>query len=42
VSKVVADAEAYNLANPTYGYQGDPLRPIDGRYFGYLVNAGMY
>lgn len=42
VAKIVADAQTYNLANPAYGYEGDPLRPISGKYFGYLVNAGMY
>jgi subtilisin family serine protease len=42
VEKIVADAEAYNLANPSYGYEGDPLRPIEDRHYGWLVNAGMY
>ena len=42
ITKIVADAEAYNLANPTYGYEGDPLRPQGDRYYGYLINAGIY
>ena len=42
VAKLVADAEAHNQANPTYGFEGDPLRPIEGSYYGYRVNAGMY
>jgi subtilisin family serine protease len=42
VARIVSDAEAYNLANPTYGYEGDPLRPQGDRYYGYLVNAGIY
>lgn len=25
-----------------YGYRGDPLRPVFGRYYGYLVRAGSY
>jgi subtilisin family serine protease len=42
VSKIVADAQAYNTANPGYGFQGDPLRPISGKYYGYLIRAGLY
>jgi subtilisin family serine protease len=42
IPKIVADATAYNAANPTYGFQGDPLRPIAGKYYGYLVRAGLY
>ena len=42
VSKIVADAAGYNQANPSYGFQGDPLRPISGKYYGYLVRAGLY
>jgi subtilisin len=38
----VADARAYNRANPGYGYDGDPLRPIAGRYYGWLIRAGLY
>jgi hypothetical protein len=25
-----------------YGFQGDPLRPINGKYYGYLIRAGSY
>ena len=32
----------YNTAHPDYGYVGDPLRPLDGRYYGYLIYAGLY
>jgi subtilisin family serine protease len=42
VQKIVADAAAYNRANPDYGYEGDPLRPISGKYYGYLIRAGLY
>lgn len=42
IDKVVADAAAYNLANPGYGFQGDPLRPVPGKYYGYLIRAGLY
>jgi hypothetical protein len=42
--KIVADAAAYNAAkqNVGYGFQGDPLRPISGKYYGYLIRAGLY
>lgn len=44
VRKIVADAAAYNAAkqNVGYGFQGDPLRPISGKYYGYLIRAGLY
>jgi subtilisin len=44
VQKIVADAAAYNTArrNSGYGFQGDPLRPISGKYYGYLIRAGLY
>jgi subtilisin len=42
--KIVADVAAYNTAdkNSGYGFQGDPLRPVSGKYFGYLIRAGLY
>jgi subtilisin len=40
--KLVSDASAYNTANPGYGFAGDPLRPQTGKYYGYLVRAGLY
>jgi subtilisin len=42
VAKIVADARAYNLRNRDYGFLGDPLRPLAGTYYGYLVRAGLY
>ena len=44
VQKVVADAVAYSTTrrNRGYGFQGDPLRPINGKYYGYLIRAGLY
>jgi subtilisin len=41
-AKIVGDAAAYNQANPGYGFQGDPLRPIAGKYYGYLIRAGLH
>jgi subtilisin len=42
VQKIIADATAYNTANTGYGFTGDPLRPIEGKYYGYLIHAGSY
>jgi subtilisin family serine protease len=42
IHKIVADAAAYNTAHPEYGFTGDPLRPISGKYYGYLINASVY
>jgi subtilisin family serine protease len=42
VRKIARDAAAYNQRHPDYGYEGDPFRPVDDRYYGYLVNAGIY
>jgi subtilisin family serine protease len=44
VQKIVADAATYNTASKNFGYgfQGDPLRPVSGKYYGYLIRAGLY
>jgi subtilisin len=45
VQMIMKDATNYNLAakNSGYGYQGDPLRPDpSGKYYGYLIHAGLY
>lgn len=44
VAKIVADAAAFNTKkqNSGYGFAGDPLRPTEGKYFGYLIRAGAY
>jgi subtilisin len=44
VEKIVSDAAAYSNArkNFGYGFQDDPLRPVSGKYYGYLINAGLY
>jgi subtilisin len=41
-AKIRAEAAAYNQANPGYGYQGDPLRPVAGKHYGYLIRAALY
>lgn len=42
ITKLRADAEAYNRANPAFGFNGDPLRPVTGRYYGFLLRAAEY
>lgn len=42
IQKIVADVAAYTTKKPNYGFQGDPLRPISGKYYGYLIRAGLY
>jgi hypothetical protein len=41
-SAAPSDAASYNVANSGYGFQGDPLRPVTGKYYGYLIRAGLY
>jgi subtilisin len=41
--KLLRDADTYNTRTDTgYGFVGDPLRPVSGRYFGFLLRAGLY
>jgi subtilisin len=42
IQKMRSDAAAYNLAHPDYGFLGDPLRPVTGKYYGYLIRAALY
>jgi subtilisin family serine protease len=42
IAKLRADAAAYTQANPSWGFTGDPSHPVAGRYYGYLVRAGLY
>jgi len=42
IQKIRSDAEDYNLANTGYGFFGDPIDPIPGQYFGYLIRAAAY
>ncbi|MFD6274827.1 S8 family serine peptidase [Streptomyces sp. NPDC060209] len=39
---IVDDAKEYSRSHPRYGFLGDPLRPIKGRYYGPLVAANRY
>ncbi len=40
VQKMRSDAQAFNTTNTGYGFNGDPLRPVSGRYYGHLTWAG--
>ncbi|HKP91113.1 MAG TPA: S8 family serine peptidase [Thermoleophilaceae bacterium] len=43
IQKIRTDAQAYNQANPFYGFTGDPLHsPVSGHYYGYLLRPGLY
>jgi subtilisin len=42
VQKIRSDAAAYNTAHPSYGFTGDPLHPVSGRYYGFLLRAALY
>jgi subtilisin family serine protease len=33
---------SYNEENREFGFEGDPLRPIDGKYYGYLTQIERY
>jgi subtilisin len=34
-----ADAAVKTAADPGYGFDGDPTRPVDSRYYGHLLNV---
>lgn len=40
IQRVRSDAMSRTDASFAYGFTGDPLRPLSGRYFGYLAWAG--
>jgi subtilisin len=42
IQKIRSDAAAYTQANPSWGFTGDPLRPVTGKYYGYLIRPGLY
>jgi subtilisin len=42
IQKIRADARAYSKAAKGYGFTGDPLRPLSGKFFGYLTHAAAY
>jgi hypothetical protein len=42
IQELRADAAAFNQANPCHGFQGDPRHPLSGKYYGYLIRAGLH
>lgn len=44
IQKIVSDARTYNTSRKgaSYGFLGDPLRGVVGKYYGYLTSAGLY
>ena len=40
--KVVNETAGYNTRHPSWGFSGDPLRPVAGKYYGWLLQAGLY
>jgi subtilisin len=42
VARIMSDAVAYNAGHPSYGFEGDPSRPISGKYYGALIRAAVY
>jgi subtilisin len=40
VAKIRADADQTTRSNTWFGFNGDPLRPVAGRYYGFLAYAG--
>jgi subtilisin family serine protease len=41
IQKLRNDAQAHTSSNADYGFVGDPLRPINGRYYGFLDWSGV-
>jgi subtilisin family serine protease len=42
IQRIVSDAAAYNTAHTSYGFAGDPIRPEQGKYYGFLIRAAAY
>ena len=34
--------EAYNHRHRDFGFTGDPLRPVDSKYYGYLTEIARF
>ena len=39
IQRMVSDARGKTTIDPSYGFAGDPTRPLGGRYFGYLATT---
>ncbi|MEU6986446.1 hypothetical protein ABZ946_23940 [Streptomyces sp. NPDC046324] len=42
VRTLVKDAAVHGRRHPGFGFYGDPLQPIRGRFYGPLVSAALY
>jgi subtilisin len=42
ILELQARTAVFNLTHPAFGFRGDPLRPIPGRYYGFLLTATPY
>jgi subtilisin len=42
IARVRSDSITYNYNNTTWGFKGDPLRPVTGKYYGVLIRAAQY
>ena len=44
IQKIVSDAVDHNSSRKGsgYGFLGDPIRPLSGKYYGYLIRAAFY
>lgn len=42
IARVRSDSITYNYNNTNWGFKGDPLRPVTGKYFGVLIRAAQY
>ncbi|HEX2221088.1 MAG TPA: S8 family serine peptidase, partial [Candidatus Limnocylindria bacterium] len=41
IGRMRSDAQGHTAAVPAYGFGGDPVRPVSGRYYGYLAWVGI-
>jgi subtilisin len=41
IAKMRSTAQSQTTGNPAYGFSGDPIRPVSGKYFGYLGWVGI-
>lgn len=42
MAKIMSMTQLYNTRNPDYGFEGDPKRPVAGKYFGYMVYGNRW
>jgi hypothetical protein len=42
MKRIMTLTEEFNRANPGYGFEGDPLRPLPDKVYGYLVYGNRW